>query len=151
MNNEGRWPERWTGGIIQRINEATWPAVVCVFAFFSIKFHSVLISIKPFNFYIPSCVSYGKMYFVGGGGQLLSCIWLFAAPWTVAHQASLSFTVSWSFLRLLFIESMRPSNHLILCHPYLLLPSIVPSIRIFSNQKVFIHFIFICHFILIKC
>ena len=49
--------------------------------------------------------------------QLLSCVWLFAAPWTAARQASLSFTVSQSLLRLISIESMMPSNHLILCHP----------------------------------
>ena len=64
---------------------------------------------------------------------LLSCIWLFVIPWTVACQASLSFTISWSLLKLMSVESVRPSNHLILCHPLLLLPSIFPSIRVFSN------------------
>ena len=56
--------------------------------------------------------------------------------WTVAHQASLSFTISRSLLKLTSIESMMPSNHLVLCHPLLLLPSIFPSIRVFSNQSV---------------
>ena len=56
-------------------------------------------------------------------------------PWTVAHQASLSITSSWNLLKLMSIESMMPSNHLILCHP-LLLPSIFPSIRVFSNEAV---------------
>ena len=55
-------------------------------------------------------------------------------PWTVACRASLSFTISQSLLKLMFIESVMPSNHLILCHPLLLLPSIFPSIKVFSNE-----------------
>ena len=58
-----------------------------------------------------------------------------ATPWTAACQASLSFTVSESLLKLMSIESVMPSNHLILCHPLLLLPSIFPSIRVFSNES----------------
>ena len=57
-----------------------------------------------------------------------------ATPWTAAHQASLSFTISWSLLKLTSIESVMLSNHLIFCHPLLLLPSIFPSIRVFSNE-----------------
>ena len=57
-------------------------------------------------------------------------------PWTEAHQASLSITNSWSLLKLMSIESVMPSNHLILCHPIFLLPSIFPSIRVFSNESV---------------
>ena len=56
-------------------------------------------------------------------------------PWTVAHQASLSFIISQSLLRLVSIEAMMPSNHFILCHPLLLLPSIFPSIRVFSSEE----------------
>ena len=59
-----------------------------------------------------------------------------ATPWTAAHQASLSITNSWGLLKLMSIESLMPSNHLILCHPPLLLPSIFPSIRVFSNESV---------------
>ena len=59
---------------------------------------------------------------------------LFATPWTAARQAPLSFTISWSLLKLMSIESVMPSNHLILCHPLLLLPSIFPSIRVFPNE-----------------
>ena len=59
-----------------------------------------------------------------------------ATPWTAAHQASLSFTISQSLLKFMSIESVMPSNHLILCHPLLLLPSISPSIRVFSNESV---------------
>ena len=66
--------------------------------------------------------------------QSLGNVWLFAAPWPVACQASLSFTISWSFLRLMSIESTIPSNHLILSCPLLLLPLIFPSIRVFSNE-----------------
>ena len=70
------------------------------------------------------------------GVQLLSRIQLFATPWTVAHQASLFITNSQSLLRLMSIESVMPSNHLILCRPLLLLPSIFPTIRVFSNELV---------------
>ena len=68
--------------------------------------------------------------------QSLSHFWLFATRWTAAGQASLFFTISWSLLKLMSIKPVRPSNHLILCHPLLLLPSIFPSIRVFSNESV---------------
>jgi len=67
--------------------------------------------------------------------QLLNCIQLFATPWTTAHQASLSIISSRSPPKPMSIESVMPSNHLILCHPLLLLPSIFPSIRVFSNES----------------
>ena len=67
--------------------------------------------------------------------QLLSSVWLFATPWNAARQASLSSTSSWSLLKLMAIESVMPSNHLILCGPLFLPPSIVPSIRVFSNES----------------
>ena len=57
-------------------------------------------------------------------------------PWIAAHQTSLSITNSWSLLKLMSIESVMPSNHLILCHPLLFLPSIFPSIRVFSNESI---------------
>ena len=68
--------------------------------------------------------------------QLLSRVRLFVIPWTAACQASPSITNSWSLLKLMSIESVVPSNHLILCHPLLLPPSIFPSIRVFSNESV---------------
>ena len=68
--------------------------------------------------------------------QSLSNVQLFVTPWTAALQAFLSFTISRSLLKLLSIESVMPSNHLILCWPLLLLPSIFPSIRVFSNESV---------------
>ena len=68
--------------------------------------------------------------------QLLSHVWLFLIPWTAARQFSLSITNSWSMLKLMSIESVMPSKHLIFCHPLLLLPSIFPSIRVFSSESV---------------
>ena len=68
--------------------------------------------------------------------QSLSHVQLFAAPWTAACHASLSITNTWSLLKLMSIESVIPSNHLILCYPLLLLPSIFPSIRVFSKESV---------------
>ena len=67
--------------------------------------------------------------------QSLSHVQLFVTPWTVAHQASLSITNSWSFPKLMSIELVMTSNHLILCHPLLLLPSVFPNIRVFSNES----------------
>ena len=68
--------------------------------------------------------------------QSLSHVWLFAAPWIAACQASVFITNSQSLLKLMSIESVMPSYHLILCSPLLLLPSIFPSIRVFSNESV---------------
>ena len=76
------------------------------------------------NLYSPSDVS-----------VYLSHVWLFETPWTAARQASLSFTVSRSLFKLMSIESMMPSNHLILCHPFLLLPSVFLSINVFSSES----------------
>ena len=67
--------------------------------------------------------------------QSLSRVWLFKTPWVTAHQVSLSITNSWSLLKLMSMESVMPSSHLILCRPLLLLPSIPPSIRVFSNES----------------
>ena len=68
--------------------------------------------------------------------QSLSCVQLFATSWTVAHQASLSIANSWSLPRLMSIKLVMPSNHLILCHPLLLLSSVFAIIRVFSNESV---------------
>ena len=79
---------------------------------------------------------------IGGVGHLFSSIQslsrvrLFATPWAAARQASLSFTNSWSLLRLMSIESVMPSNHLILCRTLLFPPSVFPSITVFSNESV---------------
>ena len=79
---------------------------------------------KPLNFH----------FLIYAVVQPLSRVHLFVTPQTAACQASLSFTVSWTFLKFMSIESVMPSNRLILCHPHLLLPSIFPSIRVFSKE-----------------
>ena len=68
--------------------------------------------------------------------ESLSHVQLFVTPWTAARQPSLSFTNSWSLLKLMLIESVMPNNHLILCRPLLLVPSVFPSIKVFSNESV---------------
>ena len=81
-----------------------------------------------FSSILPNCPQFSSV-------QSLSRVRLFVTPWTAAHQASLSITNSRSSLKLMSIESVMPSNHLILCHPLLLLPSIFPSIGVFSNES----------------
>ena len=76
----------------------------------------------------PSSVQFSSV-------QSLSGVQLFVTPWITAHQASLSITNSWSLLKLMSIELVMPSNHLILCHPLLLLSSIFPMIRVFYNES----------------
>ena len=92
----------------------------------------------PLTSRLPRNIEQISMCYTVGpcSAQLLSRVHLFVTPWTVACQASLSITKSWSLLKLMPIESVIPSNHLILCHPLLLLPSIFPSIRVFSNESV---------------
>ena len=82
--------------------------------------------------HIPSPVSHGCFVAIV---KSLSHVWLFATPWTAARQASLSFTVSRSLVKLISIESVMPFNHLVLCHLFLILPSIFPSIMAFSNES----------------
>ena len=77
-----------------------------------------------------------KVIFCHSSVQLLSHVRLFATPWTAAYQSFLSITNSWSLLKFMSIESIMPFNHLIFCRPLLLLPSIFPSIRVFSNESV---------------
>ena len=81
------------------------------------------------------CSSHLNYIWLISSVQSLSHVRLFATPWIVACQASLSITNSWSSLKLMFIESVMPSSHLILCCPLLLLPPIPPSIRVFSNES----------------
>ena len=80
-------------------------------------------------------IDYAKALDYVSSVQLLSCVWLFATPWSAARQAPLSITNSRSSPRPTFIKSVMPSSHLILCRPLLLLPSIFPSIRVFSNES----------------
>jgi len=83
--------------------------------------------------YIVTCLF--NFYSEFSSVQSLSHVWLFVAPWIAARQASLSITNSWSPTRPMSIELVMPSNHLILCHPLLLLPLIFPSIRVFTNES----------------
>ena len=85
------------------------------------------------SFSIQTCFFFSSVQF--SSVQFSSVQSFSLTPWTVAHQASLSITNSWSLLKPMSIESMMPSNHLILCHPLLLLPSIFPSTRVFSNES----------------
>jgi len=85
-------------------------------------------SLDPTYLLLPLSVQFSSV-------QSLSRVWLFATPWTTGRQASLSITNSQSLSKPMFIELVMPSNHLILCHPLLLLPSIFPSIRVFSNES----------------
>ena len=86
---------------------------------------------------IPLIISNAEHLFMSlfSSVQSLNLVQIFVTPWTAAHQASLSITSSQSLLKLMSIESVMPSSHLILCHPLLLLPSIPPSIRVFSNES----------------
>ena len=86
---------------------------------------------------LSSCICSCLDIFTSGlsSVQSLSCVRLFATPWTTTHQASLSITNCWSLPKPMSIELVMPSNHLILCHPLLFLPSIFPSIRVFSHES----------------
>ena len=83
----------------------------------------------------PSLLTYWLLHFQFSSVQSLSHVWLFVTPWTTAHQASLSIINSQSLPKLMSIELVMPSNHLILYCPLLLLPSVFPSIRVFSNES----------------
>ena len=91
---------------------------------------------NPLTYYFPR---FNNCYLLSplqnSSVQLLRHVQLFVTPWTAAHQASLSITSSWSLLKLMSIAVVTPSNHLILCHPLLLPPSIFPSIRVFSSES----------------
>jgi len=108
-------------------------------AFSMIQWMLAIWPLVPLPFLNPACTS-GRSQFTYcwslSSVQSLSHVRLFAAPWTAAHQASLSITNYWSSLKLMSIESVMPSNHLILCRSLLLLPSIFPSIRVFANELV---------------
>ena len=95
--------------------------------------------LSPLSFLILSLLHFflalAKVAPIISSVQSLNHVWLFVTPWTEAHQASLSITNSWSLLKLMSIESVMPSNHLILCHPIFLLPSIFPSISFFSMSQ----------------
>ena len=93
----------------------------------------VSLSFNIFNFVLTGVMTHEALFVVV---LLLGSVQLFVTPWTAAHQASLSFTISRSLLKLMSIESVMSSNHLVLCHPLLPMPSIFPSIMVFSDESV---------------
>ena len=116
------WRERGT-------DKSLWVPVVLIVQVWLCHSLSTLLSPSDFALQMLTSVQFCPV-------QLLSCVWLFATPWTAVCQAFLSITNSWSLLKLMSIESVMPSNHLILFSPLLLPPSIFPSIRVFSNESV---------------
>ena len=118
------WPRDWT--CISCIEDRFLTCWVMGDA----QYYNYLIYLRRYYEYM--CYYRGSVNSV----QLFSNIWLFATPWTAARQASLSITNTQSVLKLMSIKLVMPSNHLILCCPLLLLPSIFPSIRVFSNESV---------------
>ena len=118
----------WVGGVSCLIQNGSQSYCYATSAFFPC-WTSLYICRKPYSVCVNSLsINLASV-------QLLSHVWLFATPWTAARQASLSITNSWSWLKPMSIESVMPSSHLILCCPLLLLPSIFPSIRVFSNES----------------
>ena len=109
-----------------------FPITVC--SYVSCRSVTVMVQATPGSFEIPSFSEF-CIDLLFSSVQLLSCVQLFVTPWTAACQASLSITNSRSLPKLMSIESVMPSNHLILCRPLLFLPSIFPSIRVFSNES----------------
>ena len=103
---------------------------------FSSPLENALVSLCYWCHYFLVETSYVFLYNVFSSVQSISHVRFFATPWTAAHQASLAITNSQSLLKLMSKESVMPSNHLILCHPLLLPPSIIPRIKVFSNESV---------------
>ena len=106
--------------------------VLCQYQIFN---YCSFILLLIFKYLIACLVFYSSFSFIIV--HMLSCVWLFVTPWNAAFQASLSITISQSLLKLMFIESVMPSNYLVLCHPLLLLPSVFSSIRFFSSELAF--------------
>ena len=100
--------------------------------------HTLKCTAPPKNINVRHCIFFPSRHLAKQSVvvvQPLSCVQLFVTPWTAAPQASLSITISWSLLKLMSVESVMPSNHVILCHSLLFLPSIFPSISVFSNES----------------
>ena len=126
---------RFVMAFLPRSKSLNFMAAVTVHHDFGTQENKICHCFYFFPFYLPWSDGTKQMASIQSL-QLLNHVQLLASPWTAACQASLSITNSRSLLKLMSIESVMPSNHLILCHPFLLLPSIFPSIRIFSNELV---------------
>ena len=94
----------------------------------------LIVYLGPLTLVLQTLLAVQGFLLAGVTVQLINCVQLFSTPWTAAHQASQSFAISQSFLKLMSIDSVMPSNYLIFCCPLLLLPSIFPRIKIFSNE-----------------
>ena len=114
----------WSGG-----------TVAMILVFLNVEFKATF-SLSSFTFIKRLFSSSSLSVIMVSSVQSHSHVWLFVTPWTAAHQAFLSITNSRSFIKLMSMESVMLSNHLILCHPFLLLPSIFPSIRVFPKESV---------------
>ena len=101
-----------------------------------VSFKPIILTIEPAKVYLFQSIHYIRAYNQFSSVHLFSCVLLFATPWTAACQGSLSVTNSQSLPKLMYIELVMPFNHLILFCLLLLLPSIFPSIRVFSNESV---------------
>jgi len=122
----------WGGGIPSIQNHMTWVPIACTASAHGIA-QTVLWELKSEHQSFPE-TSGGRAHF--SSVRSLSRVWLLATQWAAARQASLSITNSQSLLKLISIQLVMPSNHLILCRPLLILPSIFPSIRVFSSESV---------------
>ena len=120
VEDRGAWHDAVHGVAKSRIWLSDWTTT---------NFHTSCFLFTPFSGFLSTLLT--PLFVV----QFLSQVWLFVTPWSAACQACLSFTNSWSLLKLMSIESVMPSNRVILCRPLLLLPSIFPSIRVFSNES----------------
>ena len=128
--------DAWADKLLLYQNSTSFKVRVLTLSFFSWGHHNLdydfyNITINSHNLWI--WIMFFRIFVVV---QSLSHVRLFVTPWTAARQAPLSFTISQDLLKLMSIELVMPSNHLALCHPLLLLPSIFPSIRTFSNESV---------------
>ena len=133
-----RWPKYWSFSFSISSSNAYWlPLGLTGLTFLSkglsIVFSSTTVWKHQFLGTQPSLITASVQF---SSIQLLSCVWVFATPWTAACRAFLSITSAWSLLKLMSIELVMPSNHLILCHCLLLLPSIFSNIRVFSKESV---------------
>ena len=119
-----------------KVRNSYFPTFFHNMQIFSSPLESALVSLRCWCHYFLVETSYVFLYNVFSSVQSISHVRFFATPWTAAHQASLPITNSQSLLKLMSKESVMPSNHLILCHPLLLPPSIIPRIKVFSNESV---------------
>ena len=133
MLNSARilWWYNYLGGFIELTDNRSM--ILMIYVFNILSMNCMNLYTKSISFYFQLNPAHVYQF---SSVQSLSHVWLFATPWIAARQASLSITNSRRSVKLKSIESVMPSSHLILCHPFLLLPPIPPSIRVFSNESI---------------